>query len=84
MLKTLAGKVEEIQKGSTVPSDQKPVTSRIDFSSVICYGCGERGHISRRCPKKQGTQRPRENTNRPTPSKGRVEASNKKSNPLNC
>ena len=84
MLKTLAGKVEEIQKGSTVPSNQKPLKSTNDYSGVICYGCGERGHISRRCPQKQGAQRPRENTNHPTPSQGRVESRNKKSNPLNC
>ena len=45
MLKTLAGKVEEIQKGSTVPSNQKPLKSTNDYSGVTCYGCGERGHI---------------------------------------
>ena len=84
MLKTLAGKVEEIQKGSTVPSNQKPLKSTNDYSGVTCYGCGERGHIWRRCPQKQGAQRQRKSTNRAMPNQGRVEGSNKKSNPLNC
>lgn len=83
MLKTLAGKVEEIQRGTTVSSDQKPRTNMADKSGVICYACGERGHISRRCPKKQGGQRPRETANRPAPNQGRLEGSGQIASSLN-
>lgn len=41
MLETLAGKVEEIQRGSTVSADQKQITNMTDNSGVISYACGE-------------------------------------------
>ncbi|MCG8112821.1 MAG: hypothetical protein N0E59_18855 [Candidatus Thiodiazotropha taylori] len=81
MLETLAGKVDEMQKGSPTPSDQKQNVMSADNSGITCYACGEKGHISRRCPKRQGDQRPRDN--RTQAYQGRLEGQRRNRNPLN-
>ena len=73
MLKSLAGKVEELQKGSKPREEMKQNMPVVGKSGILCYSSKERGHISRDCPSRQKRQRPNNDANRQQNSQGRVE-----------
>ena len=73
MLKSLAGKVEELQKDSKPREEMKQNMPVVGKSGILCYACKERGHIARDCPSRQQSQRPRNDANRQQNSQGRVE-----------
>ena len=55
MVKALADKVEELQKGRRPAADEQQTSGN---SGVLCYACHLRGHYARDCPNKPQAQRP--------------------------
>ena len=56
MVKALTDKVEELQKRSNMPEQQRNTPRTGNASGIICYACNNRGHIARNCPEKSRVQ----------------------------
>ena len=81
MVKALADKVEELQKGRRPAADEQQTSGN---SGVLCYVCHLRGHYARDCPNKPQAQRPWNSSNGQLHNQGKTESrGGQNASPLN-
>ena len=81
MVKALADKVEELQKGRRPAADEQQTSGN---SGVLCYACHLRGHYARDCPNKPQAQRPWNSSNGQLHNQGKTECrGGQNASPLN-
>ena len=56
MVKALTDKVEELQKRSNMPEQQRNTPRTCNASGIICYACNNKGDIATNCPEQSRAQ----------------------------